>query len=401
MSHHVKLTACFGLLVFGALACAPGDSGPGPGAGSGGAAPGSGGVSATGGARSGGSGGDSGSGGATGTGGSNPGTGGTGSGGTATGGTATGSGGASAGGASATGGRGGTSTTSGGAGGGLGGRPGSGGAGGGASASGGAAGGGAAGGATAPVPSAGCGKGGRPAGGVVTVASSHIYNFPASYDGTTPMPLVIAMHGAGNSNTQLQGITNGTRLDSNFVRAFPKSSGSGWVIGTDGPRITTIYNELIATYCIDTSRVFATGHSSGAQMVVQMLCASGGEKRFKAVAPVAASKYCAKVAPIPIMYIQGMNDMMRGDGNGSDVVAVFTSSNACSTTTAPYTAVPTCNSTLDRQPVTPGCVAYQGCGQPTVWCSHNDNGYNTTDGNMHGWPCFASNAMADFFLSLR
>jgi hypothetical protein len=50
--------------------------------------------------------------------------------------------------------------------------------------------------------------------------------------------------------------------------------------------------------------------------------------------------------------------------------------------------------------VTPGCVSYQGCSQPTIWCSHNDNGYNASDGHEHGWPCFASNAMADFFLGL-
>jgi polyhydroxybutyrate depolymerase len=249
-------------------------------------------------------------------------------------------------------------------------------------------------------PSAGCGKSGRPSGGVVNVANDHIYNFPTSYDGNKPMPLVIALHGANNPDTQLQGLTNGTRLDTNFVRAFPKSAGTGWVLGTDGPRITTIYNELLTSYCIDTSRVFLTGHSSGAQMVVQMLCVAGGEKRFKAVAPVAASKYCASVAPIPTMYIQGMMDMMRGDSNGIDVVNFFTSSNMCGTTSVADTDVATCNSALDGQLVTPGCVTYQGCTAPTIWCSHNDNSYNTTDGNMHGWPCFASNAMADFFLRL-
>jgi polyhydroxybutyrate depolymerase len=234
----------------------------------------------------------------------------------------------------------------------------------------------------------------------VTVANDHIYTFPTRYDGTTPMPLVIGLHANGNPNTQLQGLTNGTRLETNFVRAFPKSTGAGWVIGTDASRITAVYNDLLANYCIDASRAFLTGHSSGAQMVVQLLCASGGEMRFKAVAPVAASRYCASVAPIPAMYIQGMRDAMRGNGNGIDVVTFFTSSNMCAGTTVPDTDVPTCNSALDGQLVTPGCVAYQGCSRSTIWCSHNDNSYNATDGNMHGWPCFASNAMADFFLNL-
>ena len=100
------------------------------------------------------------------------------------------------------------------------------------------------------------------------------------------------------------------------------------------------------------------------------------------------------------MYIQGKMDMMRGDKDGADVVAFFTSSNACMSTSQPDTDVPTCKSMLDQMTVTPGCVRYDGCTQPTIWCSHNDNSYNSTDGNMHGWPCFASNAMADFFLGL-
>jgi poly(3-hydroxybutyrate) depolymerase len=235
---------------------------------------------------------------------------------------------------------------------------------------------------------------------MVMVANDHLYTFPESYDGKTPVPLLLAFHANGNPNTQLLNLTNGTGLETAFIRAFPKSVAAGWDIGTDGPRVTTIYNDLLANYCVDTGRVFATGHSSGAQMVVQMLCAPAGERRFKAVAPVAASKYCDKVAPIPVMYIQGQKDAGRGNSNGIDVVNVFSSSNTCAATTAPY-AVATCNSTLDNQPVAPGCVSYQGCSQPTVWCSHNDNSYNLTDGNMHGWPCFASVAMYDFFTSLH
>jgi polyhydroxybutyrate depolymerase len=240
---------------------------------------------------------------------------------------------------------------------------------------------------------------GRPSGGVVTVANSHIFTFPTSYNGSTPMPVLVAFHANGNPNTQLRDATNGSPLETDFVRMFPKSMAAGWVIGTDAPRFTTMFNELLANYCVDTSRVFATGHSSGAQMVVQMLCASGGERRFKAVAPVAASRYCAMAAPIPAMYIQGMMDAMRGNSNGIDVVNFFRAGNTCGTATSPYT-VAACNSKLDNMPVNPGCVSYQMCSQPTVWCSHNDNSYNSTDGRQHGWPCFAASGMAAFFRDL-
>jgi polyhydroxybutyrate depolymerase len=213
------------------------------------------------------------------------------------------------------------------------------------------------------------------------------------------MPLLFGLHGANNSNATMQGLTKGSRLETNFVRAFPKSNTTAWVYSAaDNDRITAIYNDLLANYCIDKNRIFITGHSSGAQMITRMLC--GGEKRFKAVAPVAAGKSCEKFSPVPVMYIQGIMDAQRGNGNGADVVAMFTLSNMCSTETKPNAEVPTCNSTFDKKPVTPGCVTYQKCAAPTIWCSHNDNGYNLTDGHMHGWPCFANNAMSDFFLGL-
>jgi hypothetical protein len=47
--------------------------------------------------------------------------------------------------------------------------------------------------------------------------------------------------------------------------------------------------------------------------------------------------------------------------------------------------------------VNPGCVSYQGCADTLIWCSHDDPNYSNTN---HGWPCFASRAMADFFSAL-
>ncbi len=246
------------------------------------------------------------------------------------------------------------------------------------------------------VPSAGCGKSGRPGGQV----SGQNYNvtFPESYDGSKPMPMLLGLHANGNPITQIQNLTNNSPLATEYVRVFPKSAGSGWVYNTDIQRINTAFNEVFDKYCVDTSRVFVTGHSSGAQMAVQMLCQ--GDDRFAGAAPVAASKYCNSLEPIPTMYIQGIQDAQRGGSNGKDVVDVFAAGNSCSNTTMPFPEVMSCTSSFNQKSVTPGCVEYQGCDQPLIWCSHNDEGYNSTDGHYHGWPCFASKAMADFFSSL-
>ena len=249
------------------------------------------------------------------------------------------------------------------------------------------------------LPSAGCMKQTpRPMNGTVT-ESDHIYKFPTAYDGTTPMPLMLALHAAGNPNTQLQTLTEESRLATDFVRAFPKSTGSAWVLDADAAKVNAVLDDILAEYCIDEHRIFATGHSSGAQMIVQMLC--DGEVRFRAVAPVAASKYCSKLPTVPVIYIQGMMDAQRGGGDGEDVVRVFCTSNACESRSSTVASVEHCPSTFDRMDVAPGCISYEGCKVPTLWCSHNDNGYNSTDGRQHGWPCFASDAIAGFFLSLQ
>jgi hypothetical protein len=254
-----------------------------------------------------------------------------------------------------------------------------------------------AGGSAAPMPSAGCGKSGRPSGGKVTVTNDHIYDFPTSYDGNKPFPLLIGFHAAGNPIDQIEGLTNNTDFATNYVRAFPKSAGNEWVYNTDiSNKAYKVYDDLMANYCIDVKRVFATGHSSGAQMIVQILTHSDAAKHmnFKAVAPVAASDYGAITVPIPVMYIQGKMDNVRGN-DGAATVARFRTANMCMSTSMPYTQVAGCQSSGTT--VNPGCVKFDGCSVPTIWCSHNDPQYSNTN---HGVPCFAMKAMYDFFATI-
>jgi len=257
------------------------------------------------------------------------------------------------------------------------------------------AGGGGTGGApSGAVPSQGCGKGGRPS---TTNVPNTIVSFPQTYDGTRPMPLVFGLHGAGRTNEQFRTVdarSQGSALETHFVMAYVKSAGSGWVVNTDRARIDTAYTQILANYCIDTSRVFATGHSSGAQMIVQLLCA--GESRFRAVAPVASSMYCQSWDPIPTLLIHGMNDTERAstnqDADGRKDLGPYLTSNGCDMTSTPSVSVAACTSGSTQ--VNPGCVAYQGCDATMIWCHHNDPNYSNTN---HGWPCFANTVMDAFF----
>jgi poly(3-hydroxybutyrate) depolymerase len=258
-------------------------------------------------------------------------------------------------------------------------------------------------------PSAGCNSSaGRPAGGVVTVAQTYYLTFPDGYDGSEPFPVLVGFHGCGGVNrgtnlddTEWIRLTDGRAFETEYVRAVPLSADSGgcWNYNTDIVRVKQMYDDLLANHCVDKRRVFATGHSSGAQFIVQILTANhtadAQHLSFKAVAPVAASDYGAITGPIPVMYIQGMMDAERGNGDGHETVERFRAANGCGSSSMPYSEVDGCQSGATS--VDPGCVIYDDCDAPTVWCSHNDPAYS---GTMHGVPCFAMTAMHDFFESL-
>jgi poly(3-hydroxybutyrate) depolymerase len=263
--------------------------------------------------------------------------------------------------------------------------------------------------AVGAMPSAGCSAGaGRPAGGLITTPEGHYFAFPQSYDGTQPLPVLMGFHGCGGVNrgdgpgdTEYMRLTAGTAFESEYVRVVPRSSDAGgcWSYGVDLPRVRAMYDELAANHCIDRGRVFATGHSSGAQLIVQILLDSHTSDAehfdFAAVAPVAASDYGPMRGPVPVMYIQGMMDRERGNGDGHETVERFRAANGCMDASMPYAEVTGCQSGATT--VDPGCVIYDGCQAPTVWCSHDDPAYS---GTMHGVPCFAMGAIHDFFEAL-
>jgi polyhydroxybutyrate depolymerase len=299
------------------------------------------------------------------------------------------------------GGSGGTQSMAGGANGGAG-MSGGGMSGGGMSGSAGAGGGGN----TAATPSAGCSKGtARPTNGELTVSGKYYVNFPDTYDGKTPFPLIIGFHGCGDSNY-------GTNITSTEYIRKPKAEfGKDHVLaaplGTqptcwsnyanDTARVKEMYENLMSNYCIDTSRIFGTGHSSGAQYIQKIMGNAADTKyfNFKAVVPVAASP--GNVAtPIPVMYVQGQRDAERGNGDGHEVVENYRSGNKCMSTSKPWTGAMSCktNQAGSNVMVDPGCIIYDGCQKPTIWCSHNDPSYSNT---MHDTPCFVWQAMRAFF----
>jgi hypothetical protein len=253
--------------------------------------------------------------------------------------------------------------------------------------------------------SAGCGSAAVP--GVDDVANVKLYP-PPGYDGSTPTPLVFGFHGAGRTNVQQRmddSRTVGSDLENNYIVAYMKSAGTAWDLNTDYPRFEAALQQIEAIACVDTSALFAFGHSSGAQFIVQMLGnPSTRETRFAAVAPVSSSDYGNPAwSPVPTLLIHGQNDTARpGDADGARDISQYVESNQCSAQTT-MLAVPTCPSFAGGVSVNPGCMQYEGCAAPTTFCRHNDPNYLDNNGNPtnHGWPCFANSQIFQFFESQR
>jgi poly(3-hydroxybutyrate) depolymerase len=207
--------------------------------------------------------------------------------------------------------------------------------------------------------------------------------------------VIFAFHAAGNSNTQLKSEYGSSDLAKNYIMIYPQASGGtgGWDINKDKSRFQTALSETLANGCVDENRLYATGHSSGSQFLVQLLCA--GETRFRAVAPVASSVYCNKWSPVAALVIHGTTDEERtkyglNDGDGKKDIVPYITSDDCSMTTAPSKI----NVTGCAASIHPGCVDYQGCSKPVTWCNHDDPNYSGTN---HGIPCFAKAAIFEFF----
>lgn len=262
-------------------------------------------------------------------------------------------------------------------------------------------GGGTTGGGLPIVPSEGCSRGSTE----VSIPSS-IVSTPPGYNGSDPVPAVIAFHAAGNDNASMERTFGNSALADTYVMVYPNSSGNGWSMQADRGIYDDVMAALYSEACVDENRIYATGHSSGAQMIVQLLC--NGAADFDAVAPVASSVYCDSWmnGAVPALIIHGVQDTEReayglNDGNGEKDLQPYLASNGCEMNSTPFDPdLSSCGNVngVDDNPFDDGCVEFSGCAAPTLWCNHNDPQYGTSN---HGIPCFGVNAIYDFFESLQ
>jgi polyhydroxybutyrate depolymerase len=135
---------------------------------------------------------------------------------------------------------------------------------------------------------------------------SYYLHIPPAYDGTTPVPLVVVLHGGGGSGENVEQ-QSGMSLKADaegFIAAYPNGSGLfrnrllTWNAGfccayawendvDDVGFIRRLIEKLQQHYAIDAKKIFVTGMSNGGIMSYRL--AAEMSDVFAAAAPVAAS----------------------------------------------------------------------------------------------------------------
>lgn len=152
---------------------------------------------------------------------------------------------------------------------------------------------------------------------------------PSSYDASTPMPLVMLLHGYGASallQDSYFGMSRAARergfllllpdgtLDSTGKRYWDATPGCCAFAGTpvdDVSYLRGLITDVKAAYNVDASRVYLIGHSNGGFMSFRMACDAGDQ--ITAIISLAGGGYvdgslCEPTNGVSVLQIQGTAD---------------------------------------------------------------------------------------------
>jgi polyhydroxybutyrate depolymerase len=158
------------------------------------------------------------------------------------------------------------------------------------------------------------------------VTREYHVHVPPGYDGSEPVPLVLALHGGGGEGNKMDELTgfNDVADEEGFMVVYPQGVNKRWNDGRDIQSLLPVeppddvkflgdlVRQLTVDYNVDENGVYACGISNGAFMSYRL--AVEYPDVFSAVAGVAAQvsaalkeKYPPR-EPIPVMMILGNED---------------------------------------------------------------------------------------------
>jgi polyhydroxybutyrate depolymerase len=148
---------------------------------------------------------------------------------------------------------------------------------------------------------------------------------PAAYNPSTPVPVLLNLHGYGSNNAEQQyyGAFQNIADTANFLILLPNGTLNAmnqrqWnnfeppTQVDDVQFISDLLDSISATYNVDAQRVYSTGMSNGGFMSYELACKLNN--RIAAIASVTGSMTeprlaaCQPTRPVPVMQIHGTAD---------------------------------------------------------------------------------------------
>lgn len=155
-----------------------------------------------------------------------------------------------------------------------------------------------------------------------------VVRLPVLYRERVPLPVVLALHGAGSSAAEFKRYAGLDRLGhrDEWVVVYPEGTaesgrrGLTWNAGAccgwaraqrvdDVGFLVALLHDLARDLPLDRTRVYATGHSNGAMMAYRLAAEAPG--RLAAVAAVAGPMVTdgfAPTRPLPVLHVHSVDD---------------------------------------------------------------------------------------------
>ena len=254
------------------------------------------------------------------------------------------------------------------------------------------------------VASAGCGKANPVKGSrtIMTGGQSAMFNvnLPDNYAASTPMPLGFGFHGFNNGACGPTGGECRGFAQLPAVTVYMKSIGAGWEQSEVLEKNITFFQDVLklmkAEYCIDESRVFVAGVSSGGQFIEYLSCRFGDtlwQTTAVSASVVNAAKTNCKGTP-PVLVIHGVTDQAGNYGQG--VAEMFAARNGCSGTPPAGLAQAKTDmmAAFNAKKAEHVCLDWASCtANPVRYCISSQITYS---GLTHGWPEVGGTLIGDF-----
>ncbi|KAJ7328031.1 carbohydrate esterase family 1 protein [Mycena albidolilacea] len=166
-----------------------------------------------------------------------------------------------------------------------------------------------------------------------TRSRDYSIHLPSSYDANKPYPLVLGFHGSSSVGFFFEADTglSGSKYSAEKILVYPNGLGGAWAganyseatVPEDLQFVSDLLDEIRSGWCIDNSRIYATGLSIGGGFVNTIACAPVGGN-FAAFAAGSGSFYtdnggvtgggvtgqpCTPArSPLPVLEIHGGSD---------------------------------------------------------------------------------------------